>query len=78
MNSSSFFKLNTKDLLKGLAIAIITVVIGAIQQALSTHGFDFVAYDWPAIVNVAITAGVAYLAKNLLSTENGKVLGKIG
>ncbi|KKM81320.1 hypothetical protein LCGC14_1331040 [marine sediment metagenome] len=78
MNSSSFFKLNTKDLIKGLSIAVITVVIGAVQQALTQHGFDFGAYDWPTIVNVAITAGVAYLAKNLLSTEDGKVLGSIG
>lgn len=76
--NSNFLRLNVRDIAKGFALAIITVVIGAIQQALSEHGFDFGAYDWPVIVNVAITAGVAYLAKNLISTEDGKVLGSIG
>lgn len=74
---SKFLRLDLRDVAKGLALAVITVVIGAIQQALTKHGFDFGAYDWVAILNIAITAGVAYLTKNLISTSDGKVLGKI-
>jgi hypothetical protein len=76
--NSSFFKLDGSDLAKGVALAVITAVLGAIQQALSAHGFDVAAYDWSGIVDVAGTAFIAYLGKNLFSTEDGKVLGFIG
>lgn len=75
--NSGFFKLNLQDLAKGLVVAVIAVVLGALQQMVTAHGFDFASYDWQSIINLAITAGGAYLGKNLFSSD-GKVLGRIG
>jgi len=75
---SGFLRLNLGDLSKGLVVAVLVVVLGAIQQALSAHGLDFATYDWAAILDVAWKAAVAYLGKNLLSNDEGKVFGRIG
>ncbi len=75
---SGFLKLNLKDLSKGLVVAVGVVVLGAFQQALGSHGLEVTAWDWAGILDVAWKATTVYLAKNLLSDESGKVLGKIG
>lgn len=76
--NSSFLKLNLKDLTKGLAIAVIIVVLGALQQMVTAHGLDVMAYNWGAILDVAWKAAGAYLMKNLLSDDSGKVFGVMG
>lgn len=76
--NSTLFTLNYKDFAKGLALAVIAVVLGAIQQALSAHGFDFASYDWIGIFKLALEAGIAYLIKNYFSNEQGQVFGRIG
>jgi uncharacterized integral membrane protein len=78
MNLSGFFSLNTKDVVKAAALVVITTLLAAIQQAVTAHGFAFADYNWPAILQLAGTAGASYLIKNLLSTSDGKVFGKIG
>lgn len=75
---SKIFTINSSDVVKGIALAVITAVIGAIQQALTTYGFDFASYDWNTIGQIAVTAGIGYIVKNYLSDENGKVFGRIG
>ena len=60
---SSFLSLNTKDLVKGLIVAVLVVVVGSIQQALVAHGLDVAAYDWPTILDSAWKAAGAYLVK---------------
>ena len=65
---SSFFKLDSKDLIKGLIVAVVTGVFGALSTT---------PLDWGLVAHMAIAAGAAYLAKNLLTTEDGKVLGVI-
>lgn len=75
---SSLFRLNVQDLAKGLVIAVIAVVLGALQQAVTSHGFDIASYNWSSIVDIAWKAGGLYLSKNLLSDQNGRVFGKIG
>jgi len=76
--NSGIFKVNFKDLVKGVSIAVIVVVLGAVQQAFATHGFDFAAFDWPMILDIAWKAAGAYIVNNFLSTEDGKVLGVMG
>jgi uncharacterized membrane protein len=78
MITSNFFTLNKLDLLKGLAVAVIAVVLGALQQGVTMHGFNFGAYDWGSILNIALSAGAAYLTKNLFTTADGKTFGFIG
>lgn len=75
---SAFLKLNLKDVSKGLMVAVIVVVLGALQEGFTEHSLNFAAFDWPAILDVAWKTALAYLTKNLLSDGNGKVLGKIG
>lgn len=78
MNLSQLFSLNTSDVTKGIALAVITAILGALQQMLTAHGFDFASYNWSLILQLALTAGVGYLTKNFLSDSQGKVLGRIG
>ena len=69
---SGLFKLDVRDLIKGLVMAVLTAVIGYVQTAM-TGG----TVDVQQLLNYAVAAGLAYLAKNLSSDENGKLLGKI-
>lgn len=75
--NSSFLRLNVRDITKGLAVAVIGVVLSALQQALTAHGFNFGDYDWSFILNVSVMAGISYLTKNLLTTNDGQILGAI-
>jgi hypothetical protein len=72
------FSLNLTDVAKGLVVAVLAVVFGALQQAVTAHGLDVTSYDWASIAQVAGTAALAYLSKNFFSDSNGKVLGAIG
>jgi hypothetical protein len=69
---SQLFKLNSSDFTRGLIVAVLAAVVAALAEALKMPNFDFLAYDWTTLLNVALTAGLAYLAKNFLTTENGK------
>ncbi len=72
---SALFKLNGRDLINGLVVAVAVVLLGALQDGLTQHGLDLAAYDWAAILDVAWKAGLAYLGKNLVTAENGKLGG---
>ena len=74
---SSFLKLGKSDFIKGGAVVVLGVILGAFQEGLGTHGLDFASYDWTGILDLAWKAAAIYLSKNLLTTENGKILGKI-
>ena len=71
---SKLFRLSTQDLLKGLAVAVVVALFKVIQ----TEGFDFANVDWGTVLDYALTAAGAYLAKNFVSDENGAVLGQFG
>lgn len=72
---SDFLRLGTSDLYKGVIVAVLAVVLGALQQAVTAHGLDFATYDWGSIFQLAITAGVAYLGKNFATNQDGKFFG---
>lgn len=65
---SGIFRLNTNDLVKGLVVAI----LGGVATALSSG-----PVDWGNILRVSLICGISYLAKNLLTTENGNIVGII-
>lgn len=73
---SGFLKLNLKDLSKGLVVAILGAVLISFKEALDGNGLEFASYDWKAIFDFAWQAATVYLAKNLLTDSQGKVLGK--
>ena len=71
--NSAFLKLNTRDFTRGLVVAI----LGAVFAYVSTILEGNVAVDWGYLLKVAATAGAAYLSKNLMTSEDGKILGKL-
>lgn len=76
--NSKIFNLNLKDVAKGLAVAVITAVVVYLGDVLQAPGFDFATFDWGSILNIGLSAGLAYLVKNFFSTNEGKFLGMIG
>ena len=74
---SAFLKLNTNDFIKGLSIVVIVSILGALNDAIQTSGLAITSYDWGSIEKVAITAGIGYLVKNLLTDSEGKLFGRI-
>lgn len=71
--NSTFLNLNVNDLIKGLAVAVITSVLTIVYNTLQTGSL---AFDWQAIATAALTSAIAYLMKNLLTNSEGKMLKK--
>lgn len=72
------FSLNINDAAKAVVVVVLVAVIGGIQQMLTKHGLDFGAYDWGFILNLAISAGGAYLTKNFFESEDGSIKTPLG
>ena len=71
---SGFFKLNLADALKGFVVAVLGAGVTTLQQVFTVEG-GISAVNWKMVLNVGIAAGIAYIVKNLLSTDTGAVLG---
>jgi hypothetical protein len=78
MNGSGFFRLGWADLARGLVLAALTSILTSAQQAISAGNVDPSTWSWKTIGGVTLAAVVAYLLKNLVSDQDGKVLGRIG
>lgn len=76
------FKLSLSDWQKALVMAVITGAGLPIIAAIQTPGFSVTNVNWQSVLilaaNGAILGGVGYIVKNLLSTSDGAVFGKIG
>ena len=70
--NSQLFKLNVRDFAKGLLIAVLTAVFASAAQLLQVSGLNL---DWWQLLSIAVSAGMAYVSKNFLSDESGRVLG---
>jgi hypothetical protein len=66
-NKSKFLRLNRRDFLKGLIVAIISAIITSISQ---TAGSGINPEEIGAI---AIVAGASYLSKNLIENSRGDI-----
>lgn len=79
---SALYKLCSNDVVKGLVTAVLAAVIMTVWSVVSQNGFDAFATDWTevlkSVVNVSIVSFFAYIIKNLLTDENGRVLGVFG
>lgn len=78
---SNIFTLNKKDFINGLVVAVLGAVCGVLYGVLQQPGFNVISADWGSILSqmlqVAVSSFLGYIAKNFMSDENGKVLGKI-
>ena len=67
---SQIFRLDWRDLVKGLIVVGLGAIIYGLIQLLPTFGLN-------PVVQAFFSALLAYLAKNLATDENGKLGGKI-
>ncbi len=81
-NSSKPFTLNSSDVFRSFALAVVVAVLGGLQQMLQAHGFDFAHWDYAMILNLGISAFVAQLGINFVSnpdrTINIPAVGAVG
>lgn len=61
LKRSKKYKINLRDILKGLFIAVLTPVLFTIQQSLDAGEINL---NWKGIAIAAVSGGVAYLIKN--------------
>jgi branched-subunit amino acid transport protein len=71
---SKLGKLNLKDWLRGLYIAVATPVLGAIIDSLNSGTFSFSWEFLKPFVIAGISAGLLYWLKNLLTNSQDKIL----
>lgn len=65
---SDFLKLNLRDFIHGLLMAILAPIVGVIQSSLENGVLTF---DWRQIGLLSLSGGFAYLVKKFLSgTKN--------
>lgn len=67
---SKFGSLDKKDVLRSIALAVISAVLTYIVQLLNKKGFDLTLTDLTAIGEVALTTLVAYLSKNVFTNSD--------
>lgn len=70
---SKFLTLNAKDFLKGLIIAVLTAIITFLYTSIQANNL---VLDWKGMAISALTAGLAYLTKNLLTNSKDTLLSK--
>ena len=68
---SEFGKLNLLDFGKGLLIAILTAIFAVIYTTVQAGSLTF---DLKAIGIAALSGGLAYISKNLLTNSNNQLL----
>lgn len=78
---SPLFKLQLNDFVKGAIVAGLAAFVWSVGSVFNQAGFDVFSANWSSILssafNAAVAALVGYLSKNLLTDENGKILGKL-
>ncbi len=67
---SSFLKINFFDILKGVLVAAFTVILGGVYTALKAGTLPTVA-SLEQLGMAGLTAGLAYLVKQLLTNSSG-------
>ncbi len=72
---SKLFRLDLKDIGKGLLLAVLSSVVPLLMTDLSA---EVVTVDWNAMRMVAMGAISAYLATNFFSNSKGKIGKKEG
>ena len=70
---TGFFKLNWRDLVKGLVVAVLSSLMTLGIQALQAGG----EFDFKVVAQVALSSGLGYLLKNLATDEDNKLGGHI-
>lgn len=75
--ASEFLKLNSKDFVRGLAVAVGAAVFSQLASWFNVPGFDIATADWSELIRIGVGAAIGYLSKNLLTDDRGRLFGKI-
>jgi len=73
---SNFLTVNTRDLLHGLVMVIVSAVLTSLVQLLQT-GTSFGTNELKSVGLVALITGLTYLSKKLATDNEGKLMGKL-
>jgi len=68
---STFLSLNIKDFIKGLILAVLTSVLTIVYTSVQAGSLTF---DLKAIATAALTSGLSYIMKNLLTNSKEQFL----
>ena len=68
---SKLFKVNVRDLLNGLVVAVGGAVFMFLADLVKVPGFDFYQIPWGEIGRVALLAFGGYLGKKFFSDSSG-------
>lgn len=72
---SQLYRLSSNDYAKGLVVAVLAALFTWLAQVVGAPGFDFATFSWMECLRIAVAAAVAYLAKNLVTDNQGTLLG---
>lgn len=68
---SALFRLNWKDLLRGLIVTSLAAGLSMLLEALRVG-----VIDWRNVAVAALSAAIGYIIKNLLTDDQNKFVGK--
>ncbi len=74
---SAIFRLNWRDLIKGIVVAVLTAVFASLEAIIRDKGLGLSLSDLMTIGSVSVLALLGYLSKNLITNKEGKVAGII-
>ena len=75
---SAFMRLSRNDFAKALVMAFVVPIIVYLGNTMQAPGFAFNQLDFLMLLKLGLYSALGYLAKNLMTTSDGKFLGKIG
>ena len=64
MKDSKLFRVNLKDILKGLVMAVLTPAVFILQQSLEAGSLKV---EWHSVLLASIAGGLGYLVKNFFT-----------
>lgn len=70
---SKLFRLNGRDLIKGLVVSVVAALLTTVVQLLQVAA----GFDWRAVLMAGAISGLSYLVKNLATDEEEKLVGVI-
>ena len=73
MDFSQFFKINLRDLGKGVIMAILGSIVSALLVIVNTGTLPTLD-EWKNVGMLGLMAGLSYLLKNLLTNSNDQFL----
>lgn len=76
MKTSKFLSIGTIDAIKGLVVAIFSLVLTMLYTSIQAGSFPSTLAEWKPILLAGLGGGLAYIMKNFLTNSNDQILKK--